>query len=101
MLVKNTPVKSTPSKDDSMPSKKVLTPHHTIELPVKKQQNSSPSSKRESETDHRKDGKSKQKKKKAKSNPIMASDLEVEMEKEQMPTGEEVGLRDGAAVVVS
>ena len=43
--VKNTPIKNTPVKGDLMPSKKVLTPDHTVELPVKKQCTGSPSSK--------------------------------------------------------
>ena len=59
-----TPIKNTPSKVEPMPGKKILTPDHTMELPVKKHQTSSPSSEQESETDHGGDGRSKQKKKK-------------------------------------
>ena len=85
MPVKDTPVKDTPVKGDLTPSKKVLTPDQTVELPVKKQHTSSPSSEQESKTDHGKGSKNKQKKKKkkAKSNPVMASDSEMEETEEQ------------------
>ena len=82
MPTKNTPVKDTPKKGEQMLAKKLLMPDKSTELPVKKQQTSSPSSDRGSETDHDRVEKSKKKKKRKKkepkSKPTMATDLEAE-----------------------
>ena len=71
-----------------MPTKKTLMPHGAVEPPIKKQCTGSPSSERESETDHDKAGTEKKKKKKkkkkdVKSDPTVASDSEVEETEEQ------------------
>ena len=79
--VKDMPVKDMPAKGDPVPSKKVLTPDQSIEPPIKKQCTSSPSSERESETNHGKGSKNKQKK--VKSDPILVSDSEMEETEEQ------------------
>ena len=44
MPSKNTPIKDTPKKGEQMPSKKLLMPDKTAELPIKKQQTGSLSS---------------------------------------------------------
>ena len=86
-LSKNTPVKDTPKKGEQTPSKKLLTPDKSAELPIKKQWTGSPSSDQESETDHDRAEKSKKKKKKKKkeprSEPTMATDLEAEETEER------------------
>ena len=70
-----------------MPSKKILTPDKSTELPVKKQRTGSPSSDQESETDHGRADKSKKKKKRKKkepkSEPTMVTDSETEETEEQ------------------
>ena len=80
--MKDTPKKDTPKKGEQMPAKKLLTPDRPTELPIKKQQTSSPSSDRRSETDHDRAEKSKKKKKRKKkepkSEPTVATDSETE-----------------------
>ena len=83
------PIKNTPKKGESMPSKKLLTPDKTAELLIKKQHTGSPSCERESETDidragkHKEKKKKKKKKKEVKSEPTVATDSEVDETKEQ------------------
>ena len=84
---KNTPVKDTPREGKQMLAKKLLMPDKSAELPIKKQWTGSPSSERESETDHNGAEKSKKKKKKKKrepkSEPTVATDLEAEETEEK------------------
>ena len=85
--MKDTPKKDTPKKGEQTPGKKVLMPDKSTEPPIKKQQTSSPSSDRGSETDHGKTDKSKKKKKRKKkepkSEPMVATDSESEETEEQ------------------
>ena len=81
--VKDTPKKDTPKKCEQMLSKKIVTPHKSAELPVKKQWTGSPSSDQGSETDCGRADKSKKKKKEPKSEPTMVTDLETEETEEQ------------------
>ena len=94
MSSKNTPVKDTPKKGEQTLAKKLLTPDKLAELPVKKQWTGSPSSERESETDHDRAEKSKKKKKKKKkepkSEPTMATDLETEETEERQEKCQQV-----------
>ena len=80
---KNTLVKDTPKKGEQTSAKKLLTPDKSTEPPIKKQQTSSPSSDRESKTDHDRAEKSKKKKKEPKSEPTVATDSEAEETKER------------------
>ena len=84
---KDTPKKDTPKKGEQTPAKKLLMPDKSTELPVKKQQTSSPSSDQGSITDHDKADKSKKKKKRKKkepkSEPTVATDSETKETEEQ------------------
>ena len=84
-LSKNTPMKDTPKKGEQMLAKKLLMPDMSAELPIKKQQTGSPSSERESKTDHNtaENSKKKKKKKKPKNEPTMATDSEAEETEER------------------
>ena len=84
-------MKDTPKKGEQTPSKKILMPDKSAELPIKKQWTSSPSSDRGSETDHGKTDKSKKRKKKEpKSEPTMATDSETEETEEQQEKCQQV-----------
>ena len=74
-----------------MPTKKMLMPDNTAELPVKKQCTSSPSSEWESETKNgNAEKKKKKKKKKVKSDPIMITDSKVEETEVQQESCQQV-----------
>ena len=79
-------MKDTPRKGEQMLAKKLLTPDKSADPPIKKQQTGSPSSERESKTDHDRAEKSKKKKKKKKepkSEPTVATDSEAEETEEK------------------
>ena len=82
------PNKDTPKKGEQTPSKKLLMPDKTAEVPIKKQWTGSPSSKQGSKTDNNREGKHKEKKnkkkKEAKSEHTVATDSEVEETEDQL-----------------